>query len=115
MDRPDLDSLAGQLAAEYAAWPSVLAVVQSGSVLAGNADEHSDLDLYVYSREEVPIEARRELAQRRSQRFEVGNTFAENGDEWIERGSGLAVDVMFRRTGDFEDHLTYLLGKFEAR
>ncbi|WP_161881441.1 nucleotidyltransferase domain-containing protein [Deinococcus alpinitundrae] len=42
--------LAQALAAEYAAVPQVLAVVQGGSVTAGNADEHSDIDLYIYSR-----------------------------------------------------------------
>ena len=111
----NLETLAQTVADEYAALPSVLAVVQSGSVTAGNADEQSDIDLYVYSRQDVPLEARREIAMRRGRHIEVNNNFAENGDEWIERGSGVAIDVMFRFAASFEDHLTYLLEKYEAR
>ena len=110
-----LETLAQTVADDYAALPQVLAVVQSGSVTAGNADEQSDIDLYVYSRQDVPLADRRELAERRGRHVEVNNNFAENGDEWIERGSGVAVDVMFRPAASFEDHLTYLLERFEAR
>ncbi|WP_420594675.1 DUF4037 domain-containing protein [Deinococcus sp.] len=109
------ETLAQAIADEYAALPSVLAVVQSGSVTAGNADEQSDIDLYVYSRQDVPLEARREIAMRRGRYIEVNNNFAENGDEWIERGSSVTLDVMFRPAASFEDHLTYLLERFEAQ
>ena len=110
-----METLAQTLADEYAALPQVLAVVRSGSVTAGNADEHSDIDLYVYSRQDVPLVSRREIARRHGRHVEVNNNFAENGDEWIERGSGAAIDVMFRPAASFEDHLTYLLEHFEAR
>lgn len=109
------DDLAQALAADYAALLQVLAVVQGGSVTAGNADEHSDIDLYVYSRETVPLADRHAIAQRRGRHIEINNDFAENGDEWIERGSGAAVDVMFRPAASFEDHLTSLLERYEAR
>lgn len=104
-----------QIAAEYAALPQVLAVALGGSRAAGNGDEHSDLDLYVYSRGEVPVPARREIAGRRGTRVEVDNRWWEPGDEWLERGGGGHVDVMFRRAADFEAHLTALLERHEAR
>ena len=108
------NDLAQELAAEYAAVPQVLAVVQGGSVTAGNADEHSDIDLYVYSREAVPLADRRAIAERRGRHIEINNDFAENGDEWIERGSGVPVDIICRPAASFEDHLTYLLERYEA-
>lgn len=52
---------AAEIAAEYAALPQVIAVAVGGSHTAGNGDAESDLDLYVYSREEVPLAARREM------------------------------------------------------
>ncbi|WP_216327018.1 nucleotidyltransferase domain-containing protein [Deinococcus aestuarii] len=108
-DRP------ARIAAEYAALPEVLAVALGGSRAAGNRDEHSDLDLYVYSREEVPLAARRAIAGRRGTHAEVDNRWWEPGDEWLEREGGLHVDVMFRRAADFERHLTALLERHEAR
>ncbi|WP_102127691.1 nucleotidyltransferase domain-containing protein [Deinococcus planocerae] len=109
------DDRAQQIAAEYAALPEVLAVALGGSRAAGNRDGHSDLDLYVYSREEVPVAARRAVAERRGSRAEVDNRWWEPGDEWLERGDGLHVDVMFRRAADFDAHLTALLERHEAR
>ena len=101
------------LADLYASIPQVLAVVQGGSVTAGNQDASSDIDLYVYCREDVPVALRRDIAAPRAQRLEIDNHFAECGDEWIER-DGRAVDVMFRPAASFEDHLHYLLERFEA-
>lgn len=109
------NDLAQQLAAEYAVLPQVLAVVQGGSVTVGNADGHSDIDLYVYSREAVPLADRREIAERHGRHVEMNNNFAENGDEWIERGSGVPVDVTCRPATSFEDQLTSLLERYESR
>lgn len=109
------DARVQEITAYYAAIPEVLAVAQSGSRTAGNGDEHSDIDLYVYSREEVPLAPRREIAARRGRRFEVDNRWWEVGDEWLEREDCLHIDVMFRRAADFKNHLTSLLERFEAR
>ncbi|ULH14014.1 hypothetical protein MF271_00610 (plasmid) [Deinococcus sp. KNUC1210] len=49
------DELAQVLALDYAAIPQVVAVVQAGSRTAGNQDRWSDIDLYIYSRETVPL------------------------------------------------------------
>lgn len=108
------EARAREIAAEYAALPEVLAVALAGSRTAGNGDAASDIDLYVYSREEVPVEPRRAIASRRGHPAEVDNRWWEAGDEWRERSDGLHVDVMFRRTADFEAHLTHLLEQFEA-
>ncbi|MEF2277260.1 nucleotidyltransferase domain-containing protein [Deinococcus sp. YIM 134068] len=109
------DERAAAIAAEYAALPEVLAVALGGSRAAGNEDAGSDIDLYVYSRGEVPVPPRREIAERRGERVEVDNRWWGPGDEWLEREGGLHVDVMFWRTADVGAHLTASLERHEAR
>lgn len=109
------DDLPRTLALDYAAIPQVVAVVQGGSRTAGTQDALSDIDLYVYSREPVPLPARRAIAQRHAWRWEVGNTFTEEGDVLIERTTGTQIDVMFRPVASFEAHFHYLFEHSEAR
>lgn len=107
-------SVAESLAADYAALPQVEAVVVAGSLTSQAVDEDSDIDLYVYSREPLAAEPRAEIASRRAVRTWLNNQFWEPGDEWIERASGVAVDVMFRTTGWIEDQLDRVLRRHEA-
>jgi len=107
-------SVAESLAADYAALPQVEAVVVAGSLTSQAVDQDSDIDLYVYSREPLAVEPRAEIASRRAARTWLNNQFWEAGDEWIERESGVAVDVMFRVTGWIEDQLDLVLRRHEA-
>lgn len=109
------EELAQTLAQRYAEIPQVLAVALAGSRTAGKRDAHSDIDLYVYGREDIPVEPREAIARRRADRWEVDNRFWESGDEWFEREGGTHVDVMFRSTDFVEDYLDRLLIRHEAR
>lgn len=107
-------ALAAELAALYARLPEVEGVAISGSAVSGLADAASDLDLYVYVTAEPPLAPRLAIASSRASRPEVGNRFFEPGDEWVERGSGTPVDVMFRPTGWIEERLAAVLDRHEA-
>ena len=110
----DDEALIGALAADFAAIPQVDAVSLGGSRSTGRADAQSDIDLYVYSAEPVPLEQRRELAVRRGGRFEVDNRFWEPGDEWDERATGIHVDVMYRDLAETRAQLERVLDRHEA-
>jgi hypothetical protein len=103
-----------EIAAIYGALPQVEAVALAGSLGSGMGDAGSDLDLYVYVREEIPTAVRREIAESRAVWAEVDNRFWETGDEWVEAGSGLGIDVMFRRKDWIEEQLDRLLRRYEA-
>jgi len=103
-----------EIAAIYGALPQVEAVALAGSLGSGMGDASSDLDLYVYVREEIPTAVRREIAEARAVWAEVDNRFWETGDEWVEAGSGLGIDVMFRRKDWIEEQLDRLLRRYEA-
>ena len=66
-----------ELAASFAKREGVEALVLAGSAVTGFADEESDYDLYVYTREAVPVEFRAKLLKPRAARLELHNTFWE--------------------------------------
>ena len=107
-------AVAARVAAAYAALPQVAAVALAGSRAAGAGDARSDIDLYVYAEEPVPMTDRRAIADRFAARREVGNAFWEPGDEWIDDATGLHVDVMFRTPAWIEAQLDRVLARHEA-
>jgi len=104
---------AGRIANRFCAIPEVEAVVLAGSRLSQFADDHSDVDLYVYGSGIVATSLRAEIA-RGARRSEIGNSFWEPGDEWIDVETGIGVDVMFRTARWIEDQLDRVLERHEA-
>ena len=106
--------LADEIAAFFGGLSPVEAVALSGSAASGRSDASSDIDLYVYVREEIPTETRREWICPRALRCEIDNRFWEPGDEWIERRSGIGVDVMYREPRWMEDQIGRVLVRHQA-
>lgn len=105
--------VAQRIAERFAAIREVEAVALAGSQTSPFADPLSDVDLYVYASEIVPLSLRAEVA-RDARRAEIGNSFWEPGDEWIDGETGISVDVMFRTTAWIEDQLDRVLRRHEA-
>jgi hypothetical protein len=111
-----IDDLALRLAASYAELDDVEAVALAGSrggELEG--DEHSDLDLYVYRRGELAIADRRSIPSTGATELEIGNTFWEDGDEWVAPDPLVRVDVTFRHVVWIEDEIDRVLVRHEPR
>jgi predicted nucleotidyltransferase len=107
------EALAQRVALRYAELPQVEAVALGGSRAAGADDANSDIDLYVYFREPISLESRRQIATPAT-RAEVGNDFWEPGDEWIDAETGVSVDVMFRHVEWITERLDGVLSKHWA-
>lgn len=106
--------LADAIAGRYGRLPQVEAVALAGSQASGTADRGSDLDLYVYTRAEIPLDVRTSIAMARAEVAEVDNRFWEPGDEWIDAQTEIHVDVMFRTVEWIEDQLDRVLRRYEA-
>jgi hypothetical protein len=89
-------------------------VAMAGSRFASIGDAGSDIDLYVYAAEPVPMAHRGAIAARFASRLEIGNAFWEPGDEWIDAETGVHVDVMHRTPDWIEEHLERVLIRHEA-
>lgn len=87
------------IANRFAQVPSVVAVTLAGSLTAGQVDEHSDLDIYVYSATPIPLAERRQIAAEFAgpddPRVEIGKPYWGDEDAWIDRASDLGVDLIY--------------------
>jgi predicted nucleotidyltransferase len=106
-------ALASRIANRLSEAQAVEAIVLSGSRTSGFEDDSSDIDLYVYTHEPISLETRAHVAAGAS-RAEIGNSFWEPGDEWIDSDTGLSVDVMFRDVHWIEDQLDRILKYHQA-
>ena len=75
--------------------PGVSAIALAGSRSGPHADDESDHDVYVYVDTAIPLALRRELAERFDPAPEIGNTWFGPGDEWTDRHSGTAIDLIY--------------------
>jgi predicted nucleotidyltransferase len=110
----DPRALAQRIAERYAVLSPVAAVVLAGSLTTGNADQRSDIDLYVYHRGVLPLNARAVIAAERGTMIELDNRVHGPTDVWINRDSGFAVDVTFRETVWIEEQIDRVLNRHEA-
>jgi hypothetical protein len=112
-DRSLAISLVQRIAGQFALLDKVEAVAISGSQTSQLYDANSDVDLYVYVTETVPLEVRRQIAAGAS-RSEIGNEYWEPGDEWLDQETGIAVDMMFRHVAWIEEQLNRVLRHHQA-
>jgi GNAT superfamily N-acetyltransferase/predicted nucleotidyltransferase len=106
--------LARDIARQYGALPQVEAVALAGSHIAGTTDDRSDIDLYVYSRAEISIDARAAIATAQAASAEIDNRFWEPGDEWVDVRTSIHVDVIFRSVEWIEEQLDRVLRFHQA-
>ena len=105
--------LLGTIASAFTEAPEVEAVSWGGSAALQRADSLSDYDLYVYSRRTVPLEFRKKIISSRALRYQLGNTFWELDDEWIEP-DGAQFNVMYRSCREAEEEVDRRLGQYVA-
>jgi len=112
--RPDVATpLAATVAARFGALPNVVAVALGGSRTGGAVDERSDIDLYVYATEEIPLAARVAIAGDSAPRM-LDHRFWEPGDTWQDAASGIEIDVVYRTPTWIEDELDRVLVRHDA-
>lgn len=107
-------ALARRIAARYAALPPVTAVALGGSLATGLAIADSDVDLYVYTTEPIPLPARATIADPDDPHREVDLSPWEPGDTWRDTATGRQVDVMFRAPSWIERQLDHVLVDHQA-
>ncbi len=100
---------------QFSKLETISAIALGGSLTGQTADQYSDIDLYVYSDQPVPLEFRKKIVEKLGAReANLGLTFWDEGDEWIHEESGIEVDLIYWNKKWIEGKLINLLDKFGA-
>jgi hypothetical protein len=114
MNSKSISKLADDIAIQYSRLSQVESMTMGGSQVTKSSDRESDIDMYVYTSNQLPLTARKSIVEKYATRFELNNQFWEDGDEWIDEESGIHIDVMFRSLQWMEDQLDRVLIRYEA-
>jgi len=103
------------IATDFSQLAEVVAVTLGGSLATGKADAGSDIDLYVFSRGEIPVASRRNIIEARASHVELDNRWWETEDYWYERATGTKVEVIYRDPYWLETQLSTVLTDYRAQ
>jgi predicted nucleotidyltransferase len=96
LQHADPYSIARDIALQFSKLDLVDAITLGGSLATGKANANSDIDLYVYSSEPVSLDARVQIIEPRSSQRELDAPYWETEDYWLEKESGIKVEVIYR-------------------
>ncbi|MBC8549642.1 MAG: DUF4037 domain-containing protein [Candidatus Marinimicrobia bacterium] len=103
-------SLARRVAEQFKAMTEVEAIALGGSQISGSIDNHSDIDLYIYSNELIPLITRRSIVEKLGAvKSDLNLTFWDLGDEWIDLETGIEVDIVYWNQAWMEEQIEYTL------
>ena len=110
--------LAKQIAELFAVLPQVDSIALAGSRGNGLAatDSASDIDLYVYTRGEIPLEARQSIVKQSggASRSDLNLNYWGPGDEWINAPTGIEVDIVYFDAAWMEEQITRIVEQHQA-
>ena len=109
-------ALANQIARLFAALPQVEAVALGGSQMGASPDATSDIDLYVYTRGDIPLEDRQSIVDRSggASQVNLGLNFWGPGDEWFNAETGIEVDLVYFDTLWMEGQINQVIQQHQA-
>jgi predicted nucleotidyltransferase len=106
--------LARRLAARFGELPQVEAVALTGSLGMGVADAHSDIDLYVYIRADIPVSDRMAVAIPYASDAEFDNQFWGTADSWHDLATGIRIEGLYWWVAFIEGEMDRVLHRHEA-
>lgn len=93
----------------------VEAIAVGGSRAAGETDQQSDIDLYVFGAESVPLFRRKAIVDDLgAAEKNLDLTYWDVGDEWFDRETGIEVDIIYWNPSWLEDRIAAVLDRYEA-
>ncbi|MCB9078563.1 MAG: DUF4037 domain-containing protein [Anaerolineaceae bacterium] len=107
--------LANKIVEHFKVVSDVEAIALGGSQTSGSLDKHSDIDLYVYTHNIIPLSSRQLIVQKLgASQADLNLTFWDLGDEWFDLETGIEVDMIYWDRLWIEDQLERVLVAHQA-
>lgn len=81
----------------------VQAIAIGGSNTAKTSDSSSDIDIYIFSSNGVPLQKREEIIKNVSSKYEIGEEYFGSGDEFLYDKENIVMDMMYWEINWFEN------------
>ncbi|MBC8399902.1 MAG: DUF4037 domain-containing protein [Candidatus Marinimicrobia bacterium] len=108
-------TLANKIAQQFKTITCVETIALGGSQTSGWLDKHSDIDLYIYSSDTIPIGTRQTIIELLgASKVNLNLTFWDVGDEWYDLETGIEVDIIYWNQKWIEDQLDRILVSHQA-
>ena len=79
---------------KYKSFPSVTSIAIGGSGVVKSADKFSDIDVYVFVEQDIPL-CHRNFIKKYSSKYEIGGEYFGSGDEFWVDNLNQQLDVMY--------------------
>jgi hypothetical protein len=112
MDTPQLE-LARRVAARFSQLPEVEAIAIAGSQTSAYASTMSDVDIYIYSMQDIPADARMAIGREFSPTPEQVDYWG-SGVEWDDAETGIHIDTIYFKKGWMEEQVERCVLRHEA-
>lgn len=99
---------------DFSKHPLIEGILLAGSRATENIDIHSDYDIYIYSNEEIPLDFRKNIANKYFSYFELNNTTWEMEDQAYFKDSNIQIDIVYRNLNWIEEVLENIVFKHQA-
>ena len=87
----------------YIELQNVEAIAIGGSVSAETSDNNSDIDIYIFSKTDIPVSTRENIITPISSKFEIGGEYFGSGDEFLLNNLNKQLDIMYWNVEWFEN------------
>ena len=90
-----MDTFLKEILRKYVELKQTEAIAIGGSSTANTADNNSDIDIYIFSKTDIPITDRENIIKPISSKFEIGCEYFGAGDEfWVDK-LNKQLDIMY--------------------
>jgi len=98
-----MDNILKEILEKFEEYEQVKAVAIGGSKAGKSSDGLSDIDVYIFTEKDIPLEDRKIFIPEYSSKYEIGGEYFGSGDEFFVDKLGQQLDVMYWNTSWFED------------
>lgn len=80
---------------KFSKLPNVRSVAIGGSGVNSTSDRLSDIDVYVFTEKDIPVQQRENIIKEYSSEYEAGGEYFGPGDEFFVDKLNQQIDMMF--------------------